>query len=186
MTGENLDLYMQKISGGDKDAFRYLANYLGAKMYSTAVKLMGSKYADEADDALQISLIKIWQSAPRWKKQGSVEGYVNRIVFTTCMDLHRKHKNNKELIDNDAFAKINLEDDLINKERRGRVLKAIHTLPEQQQQAILLHYFSGYSQKEVSKFLNKSEKGTESLIIRARKKLKSNLPQNLQEEFFYA
>ena len=186
MTGENLDFYMQKISEGDKDAFRYIANYLGAKMYSTAVKLMGSKYADEADDALQISLIKLWQSAPRWKKQGSVEGYVNRIIFSTCMDLHRKHKNNKEFIDNDAFAKINLENDLIKKERRVRVLKAIQKLPEPQQQAILLHYFSGYTQKEVSKFLNKSEKGTESLIIRARKKLKNHLPQNLEEEFFYA
>ena len=154
-------------------------------MYSTAVKLMGSKYADEADDAIQLSLIKLWQSAPRWKKKGSVEGYVNRIVFSTCMDLHRKHKNNKEFMDNDAFAKINLQDDLINRERRGRVLKAIQTLSNPQQQAILLHYFSGYTQKEVSKLLNKSEKGTESLIIRARKKLKSNLPQNFEEEFFY-
>ena len=44
---------------------------------------------------------------------------------------------------------------------------------------------SGYTQKEVSKLLNKSEKATESLIIRARKKLKSNLPQNLDKEFLY-
>lgn len=182
---ESLDTYMQKVSEGDKDAFRYIANYLGAKMYSTAVKLMGSKYPDEADDAIQISLIKLWQSAPRWKKKGSVEGYVYRIVFSTCMDLHRKHKNNQEFIDNEVVAKINLQDDLITKERRGKVLKAIQTLPNSQQQAILLHYFSGYTQKEVSKFLNKSEKGTESLIIRARKKLRSNLSLNLVEEFFY-
>ena len=182
---EDLNIYMQKVSEGDKNAFRYIANSLGEKMHSTAVKLMGSQYADEADDALQISLIKLWQSAPLWKKKGSLEGYVHRIVFSTCMDLHRKHRNNKEFIDNDASAKINLQDDLVNRERRGRVLNAIQKLSIPQQQAILLHYFSGYTQKEVSKLLNKSEKATESLIIRARKKLKSNLPQNLEEEFFY-
>ena len=101
------------------------------------------------------------------------------------MDLHRKHRNNKEFIDNDASAKLNLQDDLVNRERRRRVLNAVQKLPNPQQQAILLHYFSGYTQKEVSKLLNKSEKATESLIIRARKKLKSNLPQNLEKGFFY-
>ena len=66
---EDLNIYMQKVSEGDKNAFRYIANSLGEKMHSTAVKLMGSQYADEADDALQISLIKLWQSAPLWKKK---------------------------------------------------------------------------------------------------------------------
>ena len=172
---------MCKVSEGDKNAFRYIANALGDKMHSTAVKLMGSRYADEADDALQISLIKLWQSAPRWNKKGSIEGYVYRIVFSTCMDLHRKHRHNKEFIDNDASAKINLQNDLVHRERRGKVLNAIQKLSSPQQQAIFLHYFSGYTQKEVSKLLKKSEKGTESLIIRARKKLKRNLPQNFQE-----
>ena len=119
------------------------------------------------------------------KKKGSLEGYVYRIVFSTCMDLHRKHRNNKEFIDNDTSVKINLQENLINRERRRRVLNEIQKLPYPQQQAILLHYFSSYTQKEVSKLINKSEKATESLIIRARKKLKSYLPQNLEEEFFY-
>ena len=180
---EDLNFYMQKVSEGDKNAFRYIANLLAEKMHLTAVKLMGSQYADEADDALQISLIKLWQSAPKWKKKGSLEGYVYRIVFSTCMDLHRKHKNNKEFIDSDAFSKINLQENLINQDRRERVLKEIENLPNPQQQAILLHYFCGYTQKEVSKLLNKSEKGTESLIIRARKKLRSKLPNTFKEDF---
>ncbi len=78
--------------------------------------------------------------------------------------------------------KTNLQNDLINLELREILLMTIKKLPDQQQLAILLHYFSGYSQKEVSTLLNKSEKATESLIIRARKKLKNLLPLNLREE----
>ena len=183
---ENLDFYMQKVSRGDKDAFRYIANYLGDKMYTTAVKLMGSNHAAEAEDAMQIALIKLWQSAPNFKNKGSLEGYIYRILFSTCMDLHRKYKNNKEFQDNYATAKIDLQNDLINRETRGKVLRAIQKLPSSQKKAILLHYFCGYTQKEVSKLLNRSEKGTESLIFRARKKLKNILPKNLDEELFCA
>lgn len=183
---EDLNECMQKVSKGDKNAFRFIANYLGDNMYATASKLMGSQYLVEVDDAIQISLIKLWQSAPKWKKNGSVEGYVYRIVFSTCMDLHRKHKNNQVFRDNDLLSQTNLQNDLIKSEARGKILKAIEKLTNLQQQAIFLHYFRGYSQKEVSKLINKSEKGTESLIIRARNKLKIVLPENLKEEFFCA
>ena len=47
------------------------------------------------------------------------------------------------------------------------------------------HYFSGYKQKEVSNLIKKSNKATESLIIRARKKLKTILPNNILEELLY-
>ena len=183
---EDLNECMKKVSKGDKNAFRYIANYFGEKMHATASKLMGIQYLGEVDDAIQISLIKLWQSAPRWKNNGSIEGYVYRIVFSTCIDLHRKHKNNQEFRDNDLLSQTNIQDDLIKSEAREKILKAIEKLTNLQQQAIFLHYFRGYSQKEVSKLINKSEKGTESLIIRARNKLKIVLPENLKEEFFCA
>ena len=65
------------------------------------------------------------------------------------------------------------------------LFKKIQKLPKNQKEAILLHYFSGYKQKEVSTILKKSEKATESLIIRARKKLKTILPKEILEEFLY-
>ena len=70
-------------------------------------------------------------------------------------------------------------------ELRKMLLKKIQKLPKDQKEAILLHYFSGYKQKEVSNILKKSEKATESLIIRARKKLKTILPNDFLEEFLH-
>ena len=96
---EELNSYMVKTAKGDKESFRFIANALGYKMHATAIKILGSSHFDDADDVVQISLIKIWQSAPRWVNKGSVEGYVYKIVFSTCMDFLRRYKSSNEFKD---------------------------------------------------------------------------------------
>ena len=100
------------------------------------------------------------------------------------MDFIRKYKSAEEFKDNHAKLAIT-DNKYSNSELRRMLLKKIQKLPKDQQEAILLHYFSGYKQKEVSNILKKSDKATESLIIRARKKLKTILPKNLLEEFLH-
>ena len=97
---KDLSSFMQKTAEGDKESFRFIANALGYKMHSTAIKLLGPEHLDDADDVVQISLIKLWQSAPRWVNKGSVEGYIYKIVFSTCMDFLRRYKNVEEYKDN--------------------------------------------------------------------------------------
>ena len=181
---EDLSSYMRKTAEGDKESFRFLANNLGYKMHATAIKLLGSKHFDDADDVVQISLIKLWQSAPQWVSKGSVEGYIYKIVFSTCMDFLRKYKISYEYKDNySSLETTNHKSE--SYELRKILLNNIQKLPTHQQEAILLHYFCGYKQKEVSNILKKSEKATESLIIRARKKLKTFLPKTILEELLY-
>ena len=181
---EDLSYYMLKIGKGDKESFRFIANSLGYKMHATAIKILGSSHFEDADDVVQISLIKVWQSAPNWVNKGSVEGYIHKIVFSTCMDFFRKYKSVEEFKDNYPNLEITNNNYRTN-ELRTMLLKNIQKLPKDQGEAILLHYFSGYKQREVSRILKKSEKATESLIIRARKKLKTILPNNILEELLH-
>jgi len=179
-----LNSYMLKTAKGDKESFRFIANALAYKMHTTAIRLLGSSHFDDADDVVQISLIKVWQSAPRWVNKGSVEGYVYKIVFSTCMDFLRRNKRSNEL----KYSYSNLKttnNNYSNYELRKMLLNNIQKLPKYQKEAILLYYFCGYKQKEVSNILKKTDKATESLIIRARKKLKTILPEDLLEELLY-
>ena len=181
---EDLNSFMFRVARGDKDSFRFIANTLGYKMHATATKILGSSHFDDVDDVVQISLIKVWQSAPRWVNKGSVEGYVYKIVFSTCMDFLRRYKSSDEFKDNYSNLEITNKNNS-NYELRKMLLSNIQKLPTNQKEAILLHYFCGYKQKEVSNILKKTEKATESLIIRARKKLKTILPKDLLEELLY-
>ena len=182
---EELSSYMIKTAKGDKESFRFIAKTLGYKMHALAIKILGSSHFDDADDVVQISLIKVWKSAPHWVNKGSVEGYVYKIVFSTCMDFLRRYKSFEEYKDYYSYQEKTNNKFKID-ELRKMLLNNIQKLPIPQQEAILLHYFCGYKQKEVSNILNKTDKATESLIIRARKKLKTVLPNDLLEELFYA
>ena len=180
----DLSSYMLKVAKGDKDSFRFIANCLGYKMHATAIKILGSSHFEDADDVVQISLIKVWQSAPSWVNKGSVEGYIHKIVFSTCMDFFRRYKSAEEFKDN--YSNIDITNNIYRtNELRNTLLKNIQKLPKDQGEAILLHYFSGYKQREVSRIIKKSDKATESLIIRARKKLKTILPNNILEELLH-
>ena len=181
---EDFSSYMYKTAKGDKDSFRFIANAMGYKMHATIIKILGPSHFDDADDVLQIALIKLWKSAPRWVKKGSVEGYIYKIVFSTCMDFLRKYKIAEEFKDNYSYLET-INKKYRNYDLRKMLLKNIQKLPKDQKEAILLHYFSGYKQKEVSFILKKSEKATESLIIRARKKLKTILPKDILEELLH-
>ncbi len=181
---EDLSSYMIKVANGDKESFRFIANSLGYKMHATAIKILGSSHFEDANDVVQISLIKVWQSAPNWVNKGSVEGYIHKIVFSTCMDFFRRYQGTEEFKDNYSNLEITNNNYTTN-ELRKMLLKNIQQLPKDQEEAILLHYFSGYKQREVSRILKKSDKATESLIIRARKKLKTILPNNILEELLY-
>ena len=181
---EELNSYMFKTAKGDKESFRFIANALGYKMHATAMKILGSSHFEDADDVVQISLIKVWQSAPRWVNKGTVEGYVYKIVFSTCMDFHRRYKSFNDFKDNYSNLEIT-NNNYSNYELRKMLLDNIQKLPTNQKEAILLYYFGGYKQREVSNILKKTDKATESLIIRARKKLKTILPKDLLEELLY-
>ena len=141
---------MIKTAKGDKESFRFIANALGYKCMQRQLNF-GSSHFDDADDVVQISLIKVWQSAPRWVNKGSVEGYVYKIVFSTCIDFLRKNKSFNAIKDNHSKQKTTNNN--INYELRKMLFNNIQKLPRHQKEAILLHYFCGYKQKEVSKIL---------------------------------
>ena len=104
-----------------------------------------------------------------------------RIVYCQIIDYSWNPEEFKDNYSNLEITKNNYT----TSELRKMLLKNIQKLPQDQGEAILLHYFSGYKQREVSRILKKSDKATESLIIRARKKLKTILPNNILEELLY-
>ena len=101
------------------------------------------------------------------------------------MDFIRKYKRTNEFKDDYFNLEITNHNKYRTYELRQMIFKNIQKLPKDQQEAILLHYFSGYKQKEVADLIKKSSKATESLIIRARKKLKNILPKDILEELLH-
>lgn len=61
---------------------------------------------------------------------------------------------------------------------RDEVLAELFSLPEAERNALYLHYYEGYSAKEIGKFLKKSENAVYILLSRGRAKLKELLKED--------
>ena len=75
------------------------------------------------------------------------------------MDFIRKYKRADEFKDNYSNLEIT-NNNYRNYELRKMIFKNIEKLPKDQQEAILLHYFSGYKQKEVADLIKKKQQGS--------------------------
>ena len=165
---------MLEAGNGNQHSFQLLARSLTQRMFNLAYRLMGYQRS-AAEDAVQDALIKLWTSAPNWKPTGSVDAYASRLVYTSCMDIHRRTKTTDELPEEIAQPDTILNT-ILDTEQRKMLLQAIGQLPERQKEAILLHYMGENSQRHVAAMLGTTEKSIERLLARGRKRLRELLP----------
>lgn len=165
---------MLQVAKGDQNAFRLLAGKLGQRMFHLAYRLTGYQ-RNMAEDAVQEALIKLWKTAPNWQPTGSVQAYASRLVYTCCMDMHRRNKPTEELSDELQQPDTILQT-ILDQEQRKMLLGAVEKLPKRQKDAVLLHYMGEHSQRHVASLLGTTEKGIERLLARGRKRLRELLP----------
>ena len=176
MDNETLTIWMEAIAQGDQTAFRKLTAALGQRMFGMAFRMMNGDRA-AAEDAVQDVLIKLWQSAPRWRSGGSVISYASRLTYTTCIDLHRNQQKSSGEVDENLGEAETVTGELLRKEHNQILLAAIETLPDRQKEAILLTYFHENERREVAKAMATTEKAVEHLIARGLKSLANVLPE---------
>lgn len=170
MADDLLSGLMTQVAAGDANAFRHLTQKIGQRLFNIAFRLMGGQ-RELAEDAVQEALIKLWRTAPQWEPKAPVEAYAARLVYTCCMDQHRKRKNWTELPEEIPMAETILEE-LIARQEHIALSRAIDQLPERSRQAVLYSYMNEFSQKHIAHLMGTTEKAVERLIARARDQLR--------------
>jgi len=143
----------------------------------------------DAEDATQEVFVKIHQQLHKFKGKSNLKTWVYRITINYCLDFLRAQKRqkrfgfiysifqpnfdvNKKALTNFNHPGVQLEDE----EAVAELFKKISELPEKQKTALLLKSMEGLSQKQIADIMQLSVKAVESLLSRAKKKLKENLP----------
>lgn len=173
--------YMQRIAEGDQIAFRKLSGELGQRIFAMAFRLLSGDRST-AEDVSQEVLIKIWQFAPKFQVGGSVNGWVSRITYNACMDVHRARKNKTEELPESLSLPETASAHVLNNEYRSFLLQAVDRLPDRQKEAILLTYFHDNARKDVAKAMKTTEKAVEHLVSRGLKALETLIPANINGE----
>src|SRR5438552_1116534 len=84
---ENEDILINGWIGWDRNSQNMLYKKFSSKMF--AVCLRYSKNREEAEDTLQEGFMKVFENIKNFKKAGSLEGWVRRIMVNTAIQKFR-------------------------------------------------------------------------------------------------
>ncbi len=170
------DQLMGKIAQGDKSAFTEFTLRHVNKLLAFAMRYMNQR--DDAEDITQEAFTRLWTKAPQWQNRGITPlSWLYRITYHLCIDSLRKRKP-VATIDEDTRETITTEESASQQEIRQQAVEhALSALPERQRSAILMCTYQGLSNREASEALDISVDALESLLSRARRKLREQLMQ---------
>jgi len=137
------------------------------KMMGVCLRYANS--AEEAQDILQDGFIKVFNNLSKFKKEGSLEGWVRRIMVNTALENYRKTKKERQNVDLDNVSyQLEHNDYIIESMEARSLLKLIQTLPSGYKTIFNLYAIEGYTHKEIGVQLDISENTSKSQYSRAR------------------
>lgn len=142
-----------------------LYNKYAGKLMAVSLRYSNS-YAD-AEDNLQEAFITIFNKIGQFKAEGSLEGWLRRIVVNTAIRKLQKQKKMKLSELNDATLEAK-EVSILSKLSEKELLNLIRKLPDGYRNVFNMFAVEGYSHKEIAEHLSISEGTSRSQYLRAR------------------
>jgi len=164
----------EEIIKGCKEGKRYYQEILYRRfapvMYG--VCLSYAKDREQARDILHDAFLKIFRNIDTYKKQGSFEGWIRRIVTNTAIDHTRKKSKTFQFITNEIP---DTEDTEEEKPDIGlnELLEQVARLPEGARMVFNLYTLEGMSHYEIAEKLNISVGTSKSQFSRAKRMLQT-------------
>jgi len=180
------EILVKNALSGDKDAFGKLVEKYSSAVYGLAYHLVGSFF--DAQDLAQKTFITAYLKLHQLKDYAKFAGWLRIITINTCKMWLRKQKEkiiSIEKIDESKIisAQPPPEDELIAKEERNMVTRAMASLSEKCRLALTLHYLDGMAYEEMAKFLEITPSAVDSRLQRARKKLREEVLRMTEQGF---
>lgn len=168
----------------DRKAQNELYETFARKMYSVCLRYTSDR--DAATDILQEAFVKVFQSMEKFSFEGSVEGWIRRIVVNTAIDHFRKAAKMYVVQD---LEDVQIEDSSAN-HFLGRmasedIIACMQQLPAGYRTVINLYIIEEFSHKEIAKMLGISEGTSKSQLARAKAHLKvllDKIERNINHE----
>jgi RNA polymerase sigma factor (sigma-70 family) len=135
-----------------------------------------AKNRDDAEDMMQEGFIKVFSQLQNFRNEGSLEGWVRRIMVNTCINYIKKNKKFTDTIDlaaaNEMHTNANYVPSLL---QAKEIVECIRMLPIGYRTVLNLYAIEGYSHKEIGDILEIAESSSRSQYTRARALLENIL-----------
>lgn len=145
------------------------------KVFRLAKRLLVSH--EEAEDATQEILLKLWNKKELIKDYKNVEAFSMTMTKNFCLDkLKSKHAQNLKIVHNNyQDNNVSLQKQIELNDSLSWVSKIMEELPEQQKIILQLRDIEQYNFNEISDMLDMNETAIRVALSRGRKTLREKL-----------
>ena len=151
---------IRAIAAGNSAAFQRLIDREAPRLVRFAYGMLGS--LDEAEDAVQDTLIRLWENAASWTPDARIGTWLHRVCYNRAIDAIRRRRARSPMRACSKICRtrpILPDAAIIRSETILSVRDAIERLPARQRTAILLFHFQDFSQRDAAGVMGISEDG---------------------------
>jgi RNA polymerase sigma-70 factor, ECF subfamily len=189
MTRSDVQL-MLDVKAGDEQSFELLLQRYRTPLVNFIYRMVRNR--EQAEDLAQEVFIRIYRAREEYVPSAKFTTWLFRIATNLALNSLRDHRYQKlemsidapliaDAEDGDtkpfevADKQRNVEQKLVEDERKKMIRHAIEKLPEKQRAAVLLHKYQELDYAEIAKILSCSESALKSLLFRAYEALRVEL-----------
>lgn len=175
---------------GDDGAFETLVHRHQRKVFGLLLRMLGSR--EEAEDAVQETFLNLHRHGHRFRRESRFSTFVYRVAVNAALNRRRslgRRRAHMERLnarhaagDAEPSAPRGPEDSAAGDEVRGRVQEAILRLSPALRAPLVLYDIEGVGYGEIARALGLAEGTVKSRIHRARKALRDELRDLVEEE----
>jgi RNA polymerase sigma-70 factor (ECF subfamily) len=149
---------IEKARAGDRRAFDRLLEEARPRAVAVAMKVL--RNPNDAEDAVQEAMLKVWRYLPRFEGRASFFTWIHRIVMNSSLDLRRKEKvRATEREENDDGERVDISEPaheetperiMQAREASAQVQTALADLSPAHREAIVLRELEEHSYEEIA------------------------------------
>lgn len=177
---KNENQLIKRASKNNREAQQKLYERHAPKMLSICRQYV--KDLQHAEEVMLNGFLKVFTHLSDFRKDGSFEGWVRRIMIREAISFLRKQKNidfTKDL----SEEVVELSDPIGSDFNLAHIQDMIDSLPEGYKMVFVMYVIDGYKHSEIANMLKISEGTSKSQLFKARKMLQEKIEQENMADY---
>ncbi len=140
-----------------------------------ALCLRYARNSAEAEDLLQEGFVRVFDKVQGFRMEGSLEGWVRRIMVHTCINHYRKKSVRNEVLGTEHLDERSVGPMAVQNLGEEELLALVRELPDGYRMVFNLFAIEGYDHAEIAAMLGCAESTSRSQLAKARRLLQQRL-----------
>jgi len=177
--------YIDRVKGGDKEAFAWLVDTYRDMVYTVCLRMLTSEA--DAEEAAQDVFVKAYKSLQSFQGKSKFSTWIYRIAYNQCISMIRKKVKMIDLVGEVPEVEVSEGEisgiETLRVEERSRYLQlALDALGETDSVVVTLFYYEELSLEEIAEVTGLSNNNIRIKLHRSRKKMYQVIKDCLKSE----